>query len=141
MKYALVVMCWLAIIYTGGCTVTALVFTSLAPLLAIVALVAAAIFWLNILVLGGLFGWKWQWQPAFYALPVLDFLLAGAVIYLMYTSFDLGLGGRQNVPSTDNTLGLGFGFAIAGALILKAALTLYYARHTQRSANALPPQA
>jgi uncharacterized membrane protein HdeD (DUF308 family) len=78
MRTLLIILCVLAALFMGGCAVLAL---AAGPL----ALLPAGIAVLNLLILGALFKWRFQWQPAFYVLGVIDFIIAAAVLILMGT--------------------------------------------------------
>ena len=89
----------------GGC---AIVSVAAMPL----PIIPGGIAFLNILILGALFGWKTQWRPAFYILGVVDILLAAGAF----------LGGISAGPDASV-------FMVAGAVIgLKGLLSLLYAR-------------
>lgn len=105
MKYILAAMCGLIVLFMGGC---AIVSVAAFPL----PLIPGAIAALNLAILGALFGWKFQWRPAFYILGAADLLLALA-------------GVLTGIEMTANDAPF---FYIAAALFaLKGGLTLYYA--------------
>ncbi len=69
MKYLLAIMCGLLAVFMGGCAVLAL---AAGPMAAI----PGGLAFLNVAILGALFGWKVQWKPAFYILGGIDILVA-----------------------------------------------------------------
>ncbi len=105
MKYVLAALCGILVLFMGGCaivTVQAMPFS----------LIPAAIAALNLAILGVLFGWKFQWKPAFYILGIADLLLAlGAVLI------------SSSLSASDGQLV----WLAAALLAVKGALTLYYA--------------
>lgn len=104
MKYVLAILCGAVVLFMGGCAVVAV---QAMPL----PLVPGGIAFLNILLLGALFGWKTRWRPAFYILGVIDLLIALATLSI-----------ATSVGATDAPL-----FWAAGLLIgLKGALSIYY---------------
>jgi hypothetical protein len=110
MKYILAAMCALVVLFMGGCTVLAL---AGGP----IALLPAGIAFLNVAILGALFGWQLQWRPAFYILGVLDLAIAVGVS-LSTTSAGFGL-----TPSDAWLL-----WVIAVIFGLKGILSFIYAR-------------
>ncbi len=74
MKYVLAALCGGVALFMGGCAVLAL---SAGP----VVLIPAGLAFLNVAILGALFGWKVQWKPAFYILAVVDILAAIAAVF------------------------------------------------------------
>ncbi|MEO6607149.1 MAG: hypothetical protein ABIN69_01620 [Aestuariivirga sp.] len=76
MRTLLIIMCVLAALFTGGCAVLAL---AAGPL----ALLPAGVAVLNLAILGVLFKWRFKWQPAFFVLGAIDFIIAAAVLILM----------------------------------------------------------
>lgn len=104
MKYVLAILCGIVVLFMGGCAVLTV---QAMPL----PLIPAGIAFLNILLLGALFGWKTQWRAAFFVLGVIDLVIA-AVTLVMAAS-----AGAADAPV----------FFLAGALIgLKGALSIYY---------------
>ena len=106
MKYILAAMCGIAALFMGGCafvTVFAMPFS----------LLPAGIAFLNLAVLGAIFGWKLQWRPAFYILAAID---VGVAL--------VGIGFAVEMPSADQPLF----WIVVGVFLLKAVLTLLYAR-------------
>lgn len=74
MKYILAAMCGIVVLFMGGCAIVAV---QAMPL----PLIPAAIAALNVAILGALFGWNFQWRPAFYILGVIDLAVAlGAAV-------------------------------------------------------------
>ncbi len=69
MKYILAAMCGLLAVFMGGCAVLAL---AGGP----VAAIPGGLAFLNVAIIGALFGWKVQWKPAFHILGALDILVA-----------------------------------------------------------------
>ncbi|MBK8769008.1 MAG: hypothetical protein IPM06_01095 [Rhizobiales bacterium] len=112
MKYVLAALCGIVVLFMGGC---AIVSVAAMPL----PIIPGGIAFLNILILGALFGWKTQWRPAFYILGVVDILLAiGAFV-----------GGASAGPDASF-------FLTAGAVIgLKGLLSLLYARRVGEAAS------
>ncbi len=111
MKYVLAALCGILVLFMGGCAIlTVLAF----PLPLIPGGIAA----LNVAILGALFGWKFQWKPAFYILGVVDLLLA--VIAVVISN---DMGSSVGLSASDAQF-----FWLAAALFaLKGVLTLYYA--------------
>jgi hypothetical protein len=111
MKYLLAALCGILVLFMGGCAIV----TVMAPPF---PLIPGGIAALNLAILGALFGWKFQWKPAFYILGIVDLLLAlGAVLIAADTDPNFGLS------RSDAQL-----FWLAAALFaLKGGLTLYYA--------------
>lgn len=107
MKYVLAALCGILILFMGGCAILS---AAAFPL----PLIPGGIVALNVAILGALFGWKFQWKPAFYILGIADLLLAAGA---MLTTSGAGF------TSSDGQL-----FWLAAALFaLKGGLTLYYA--------------
>lgn len=105
MKYVLAALCGILVLFMGGCAILSV----LAPPF---PLIPGGIAALNLAILGALFGWKFQWKPAFYILGVADLLLAmGAMLIAV------------DMTTSDAQL-----LWLAAALFaLKGVLTLYYA--------------
>ena len=80
MKIILAVMCGLVVLFMGGCVVLTM------PMFPF-PLIPGAIAFLNLAILGVLYGWKLQWRPAFYILGAIDILLA---IFCVVTASQLG---------------------------------------------------
>jgi hypothetical protein len=84
MKYILAIMCGLVALFMGGCAVLLLPggFSSGGAFLGMPMLaIPAGIAFLNVAIIGALFGWKVRWKPAFYILGVIDILIAvGALL-------------------------------------------------------------
>ncbi len=106
MKYILAAMCGIAVLFMGGCAILSVAAMPL-PLL------PGAIAFLNLAVLGAIFGWKFQWKPAFYILAVIDVIVAVAA----------GVT-ALSMPATDQPLF----WIIIVVFLLKGLLTLLYAR-------------
>jgi hypothetical protein len=115
MKYVLAAMCGLVVLFMGGCSVLLLPsgFFALGP-----GLVA----FLNLAILGGLFGWKVQWLPAYYILAVADALIALVCGYIAVAGLSFPDAGLPPLM-----------LALAAVFALKAALTFIYARNRQTS--------
>jgi hypothetical protein len=75
MKYVLAAMCGLVVLFMGGCAVMLL---AQGPF----ALIPAAIGFLNLAILGALFGWQVQWRPAFYVLGCGDLVFAAGCAWI-----------------------------------------------------------
>lgn len=106
MKYLLAAMCGIVVLFMGGC---AIISVAAMPF----PLIPAALAALNVAVLGALFGWKFQWWPAFYILGAIDLLIAVVAL------FTAGSMGPQDQPV----------FWIAAAVFaLKGVLSIAYAR-------------
>ena len=115
MKYILAIMCGLVVLFMGGCGLILL--PAAGPL---VLLPAAAVF-LNLAIIGALFGWKVQWLPAFYILGVIDFGIA----ILCTIGALLGIG--INDPSLPALF-----WTIGGLFGLKGMLSFLYARNSKQ---------
>jgi hypothetical protein len=79
MRYLLAIMCGLMVLFMGGCAAIAMgtgVFSGGTLLGAPLAAIPGGIAFLNVAVIGALFGWKVKWKPAFYILGTADILLA-----------------------------------------------------------------
>jgi hypothetical protein len=111
MKYVLAALCGILILFMGGCAILSVVAFPF-------PLIPGGIAALNVAILGALFGWKFQWKPAFYILGIADLLLAlGAALIIA------GMAGDVGLTSSDAQH-----FWLASALFaLKGGLTLYYA--------------
>ena len=109
MKYILVTMCTLVILFMGGCSLTSLLAGSGGTMFAVPSLLVTV---LNLLVLGNMFNWQWQWRPASYILGVADLLIALAILFIF------GSGGLLF-------------FLLAGVIAIKGILTLEFAIHSQ----------
>lgn len=104
MKYVLAILCAVVVLFMGGCAVVAI------PAMPL-PLIPAGIAFLNVLLLGALFGWKTKWRPAFYVLGAVDLLIAAVALAAAMSA------GPYDVQV----------FLLAGALIgLKGALSIYY---------------
>ena len=108
MRTLLIIMCVLAALFMGGCAVLAL---AAGPF----ALLPAGIAALNLAILGALFKWRFQWQPAFFILGGIDFLIAIAILSLM-GSF------ATTLSSSDPTVPVSIGFAVL--FVLKGAVSI-----------------
>lgn len=104
MKYLLAIMCGIVVLFMGGCAVLT---AQAMPL----PFIPGGIAFLNVLILGVLFGWKTKWCPAFFILGGIDLLLAlGA------------LAGAMSMGGGDAQF-----FVLAAAIIgLKGILSLVY---------------
>lgn len=104
MKYVLAILCGAVVLFMGGCAVLTV---QAMPL----PLIPAGIAFLNILILGVIFGWKTKWRPAFYILGAVDLLIALIAVIAAASS---GWSDAQV-------------FLLAAALIgLKGGLSIYY---------------
>jgi hypothetical protein len=104
MKPILVILCGIVILFMGGCAVLTV---QAMPL----PLIPAGIAFLNILILGVLFGWKTQWRPAFFVLGVVDLVIAAGSLVAA-----IGAGASDGAV-----------FVLAALLIgLKGGLSIYY---------------
>jgi len=90
----------------GGCAVLAL---EGGP----VAGIPAGLAFLNVAIIGALFGWKMQWKPAFYILGTVDILVAIAAALI----------GRDMAIADQPAFWLA-----AGAFALKGILSIVYAQ-------------
>jgi hypothetical protein len=112
MKFVLAALCGILVLFMGGCAIVSVVAFPL-------PLIPGSIAVLNLLILGALFGWKFQWKPAFYILGIVDLLLAVLSVFAI-----TGMIASGELTSGDTPL-----FWLAAALFgLKGALTLYYAK-------------
>jgi hypothetical protein len=107
MRTLLIIMCVLAALFMGGCAVLAL---AAGPL----ALLPAGIALLNIAILGVLFKWRFKWQPAFYVLGAIDFIIAVATLVLV--------GTMATSAANDPTIPVAVGFAVL--FVLKGAVSI-----------------
>jgi hypothetical protein len=104
MKYLLAIMAGIVVLFMGGCAVLTV---QAMPL----PLIPGGIAFLNVLLLGALFGWKTRWRPAFFILGGIDLLLAAG-----------SLAAAASVGGGDAQF-----FVLAGAVIaLKGVLSLIY---------------
>lgn len=69
MKYLLAIMCGLMALFMGGCAVLALAGGPIAA-------IPGGLAFLNVAIIGGMFGWKVGWKPAYYILGSIDILVA-----------------------------------------------------------------
>jgi hypothetical protein len=113
MKYILAAMCVLVVLFMGGCAVLAF---GAGPS----ALLPAGIAFLNIAILGALFGWQIKWKPAFYILGVADLILAAICGY--FSAVMGSYGGNLEVVLLA---------AVAGVFAVKGILSFVYARQQQ----------
>jgi hypothetical protein len=113
MKVILALMCGLVVLFMGGCTLLALSGNS--PL----TLLFAAILFLNLAILGGLYGWKLQWLPAFRILGYVDLLIAAGFVATAVWA------------GTDEYGFWQFLMGIAAVFALKGFLSIHYARRLQ----------
>jgi hypothetical protein len=113
MKYILAAMCGLIVLFMGGCAVLSL---AAGPL----AVLPAGIAFLNLAVIGALFGWKVQWKPAFYILGVIDLVAAAGCIATNQ------MGGNPADLTT-------FLYIIAAVFGLKGVLSFVYAKSNPES--------
>jgi hypothetical protein len=111
MKYVMAALCGILVLFMGGCAIlTVMAF----PL----PLIPGAIAALNVAILGALFGWKFQWKPAFYILGIVDLLLAAIAVLI---TVDVRFGVGQSASDAQ------FFWLAAALFALKGGLTLYYA--------------
>lgn len=107
MKVLLTVFCVLIILFAGGCGIIVSSLGSGTP--SLILLGAAA---LNLIIVITLWSATGPWRPAFWALGVIDLLLAVGLLVAF------GKDARDLAP---------FLFLLCAAFGLKGALTLYYA--------------
>jgi hypothetical protein len=111
-KLVLATFCGIVILFMGGCAIVSIVAFPL-------PLIPGAIAVLNLLILGALFGWKFQWKPAFYILGIVDLLLAAMSLFAI-----TGMIASGELTAADTPF-----FWLATVLFgLKGVLTLYYAK-------------
>lgn len=110
MKYILAVMCAIAALFMGGCAVLTL---AAGPFV----ILPAGLAFLNIAILGYLFGWKVQWRPAFYVLGIIDLLVMALSLYL-----------AAMLPASDRTALI----LVAGVFAAKGILSLVYGAYYRR---------
>jgi hypothetical protein len=113
MKYVLAILCGVMVLFMGGCAVVS--FAAM-PL----PLIPGGIAFLNILLLGALFGWKTKWRPAFYILGAVDLVIAAIAVVAALSA------GQFDVQV----------FVLAAVLIgLKGVLSIYYGIKLGREAS------
>jgi len=105
-------MCVLAALFMGGCAVLAL---AAGPF----ALLPAGIALLNVAILGVLFKWRFQWQPAFFVLSAIDFLIAIAILALMGS---FATSQSVNDPTIPVSIGFAALFVLKGAVSIAVGL-------------------
>jgi hypothetical protein len=110
MKYVLAAMCGIVVLFMGGCAV--IFSATVNPGF----IIPGAIAFLNLAIIGGLFGWRVQWRPAFYILGILDLLIAVGCV-LTVPAFNM----------SDPTFAP-FMYTVAGVFGLKGFLSFVYAR-------------
>lgn len=113
MKALLVTFCIITGLFGGGCALAAGAIGASANVL---QLIPAAVFLFNLLVVIAVLGWASPWKPAFYALAVADYLIAGAVV-LSLVLWGAGIGDV-----------LPWAVLLAAAFALKGYLTWGFAR-------------
>jgi hypothetical protein len=87
-KHLLAIMCGIMVLSMGGCAVLLLTpqSSSNIDLGGPLVLLPIALLVLNLLVLGGLLGWKLRWRPAFYILGIIDLLVAAGMLFAIATA-------------------------------------------------------
>jgi phosphoglycerol transferase MdoB-like AlkP superfamily enzyme len=115
MKYILAIMCGLVVLFMGGCALVTSATGLLAP-------IPAGIAFLNLAILGGLFGWRLRWTPAFYILGVFDLLIA----------FGCGWVAASLTSSSDRAFAP-FIWAIVLVIAAKGVLSFAYANQSKEN--------
>lgn len=73
MKYLLIIMCGIVVLFMGGCAIVSVMAFPF-------PLIPGGIAALNLAIIGVILGWRFQWRPAFYTLGAVDLLIAIAAL-------------------------------------------------------------